>query len=268
MPIGGIFTAAIDIMSHSILSAVVSPELRPIVSGWEVSSSGAPAAMHTKTRVWAAALAAAMVSIVLALGGVGVVVSRTKVNPEAIESSVIHADNAVERAWKLPAATSFRHEVSWQSNASLCGPSSLANVFRSLGEDATTEGSVLAGTGLCWTGFCIMGLTLDELADLARAKTRRRVTVLRDVNSEGFRKHLKSSNDPAHRYVINFDRKMIFGAGGGHHSPIGGYLENDDLVFVLDVNRDYRPWLVERTRLFDAMNTWDGGLKRGMLLIE
>ena len=50
--------------------------------------------------------------------------------------------------------------------------------------------------------------------------------------------------------------------------PLGGYLESDDLVFVLDVNRDYRPWLVRRMRLFDAMNTWDGDKKRGMLLIE
>jgi hypothetical protein len=127
--------------------------------------------------------------------------------------------------------------------------------------------------GLFWpeqafAGLCIMGLTLDELAGLARAKTRRTVTVLQDMSAEGFREHLKRSNDPAHRYVINFDRKMIFGAGAGHHSPIGGYLENEDLVFVLDVSRDYRPWLVERTRLFDAMNTWDGDKKRGMLLIN
>jgi hypothetical protein len=57
-------------------------------------------------------------------------------------------------------------------------------------------------------------------------------------------------------------------AGVGHHSPIGGYLESDDLVFVLDVSRDYQPWLVERTHLFDAMDTWDGDKKRGMLLIE
>ena len=224
--------------------------------------------MKSKTKVWTAGLASAVIAIVLALGGVGVVVSRTKVSPEAIELSVIHAEEAVERAWKLPAATSFRHEVSWQSNASLCGPSSLANVFRSLGEDATNETSVLAGTGLCWTGFCIMGLTLDELAALAHAKTRRSVIVLRDMSANEFREHLKRSNDPAHRYIINFDRKVIFGAGAGHHSPIGGYLENEDLVFVLDVNRDYRPWLVERTRLFDAMNTWDGNRKRGMLLIE
>jgi hypothetical protein len=224
--------------------------------------------MNSKTKVWTAVLAATMVSIVLALGGVGVVVSRIKVSPEAIELSVIHADDAVERAWKLPAAASFRHEVSWQSNASLCGPSSLANVFRSFGEDATSERSVLAGTGLCRTGYCIMGLTLDELAGLAHIKTHRSVTVLRDMSAEEFREHLKRSNDPAHRYIINFDRKIIFGAGAGHHSPIGGYLDKEDLVFVLDVNRDYRPWLVERKRLFDAMNTWDGNKKRGMLLID
>jgi hypothetical protein len=60
---------------------------------------GARAAMRLKTKVWTAAFAAAMVSIVLALGGVGIVVSRTKVSPEAIELSVIHADDTVERAW-------------------------------------------------------------------------------------------------------------------------------------------------------------------------
>src|SRR5262245_28077131 len=100
--------------------------------------------MKLKTKVWTGTLAAAMVSIVLTLGVVGIVVSRTKVSPEAIASSVIHADDAVERAWKLPAAASFRHEVSWQPNASLCGPSSLANVFRSFDDEATDERSVLA----------------------------------------------------------------------------------------------------------------------------
>jgi hypothetical protein len=39
-------------------------------------------------------------------------------------------------------------------------------------------------------------------------------------------------------------------------------------VFVLDVNRDYQPWLVEGTRLFEAVDTRDGDQKRGLLLIE
>jgi hypothetical protein len=67
---------------------------------------------------------------------------------------------------------------------------------------------------------------------------------------------------------VNFSRKPIFGAGVGHFSPIGGYLEAEDLVFVLDVNSDYRPWLIQRKRLFEAVNTFDGDRKRGLLLIE
>jgi hypothetical protein len=58
--------------------------------------------------------------------------------------------------------------------------------------------------------------------------------------------------------------------GGGHHSPIAGYLADQDLVLVLDVNRKYGPWLVQSARLYDAMNTVDtgSGKKRGLLLIE
>lgn len=67
---------------------------------------------------------------------------------------------------------------------------------------------------------------------------------------------------------MNFSRERIFGAGVGHYSPIGGYLEAEDFVFVLDVNAQYQPWLIEGTRLFAAVNTLDGEKKRGLLLIE
>jgi len=127
---------------------------------------------------------------------------------------------------------------------------------------------VLSGTSWCWTGYCILGLTLDELAEVARTYPHRSVTVLRDLTPEEFKAHLRNANNPDRRYIINFSRQQIFGAGVGHHSPIGGYLESEDLVFVLDVNRDYQPWLVERSRLFSAMNTLDGAVKRGLLLIE
>jgi hypothetical protein len=174
----------------------------------------------------------------------------------------------VDRAWQLPVATTFKTEVTRQSNGSLCGPASIANTFRSIGEEETTEAEVLDGTGKCWTGFCFMGLTLDELAEIAQTKTDRQVSVLRDLTSEEFREHMKRANDPSRRYVVNFIREKIFGAGAGHHSPIGGYLEAEDMIFVLDVNEDYKPWLVERERLFSAMNTLDGEKKRGLLLIE
>ena len=78
----------------------------------------------------------------------------------------------------------------------------------------------------------------------------------------------RGAGDPGRRYIVNFDRAQIFGAGSGHHSPIGGYFEAEDLVFVLDVNFNFQPWLVERKRLFDAVNTFDGDKKRGLLFIE
>jgi hypothetical protein len=174
----------------------------------------------------------------------------------------------VERAWHLPVAATFSRQLTWQSNASRCGPAAVANVYRSLNESAYTEARVLAGTARCWTGWCIIGLTLDELAVVARVNTSRTVTVLRDLTEEQFREHLRRSNDPGRRYIVNFNRERIFGAGGGHHSPIGGYLEHEDLAFVLDVNQQFQPWLVEGSRLFSAVNTYDGDKKRGLLLIE
>ena len=181
---------------------------------------------------------------------------------------MLRAPETLERAWQLPVATTFERHVTWQCNPSLCGPASVANTLRSLGERATTETDVLAGTSRCWTGYCILGLTLDQLAEVAQAHTGRKVTVLRDLTADEFRQHMRRANDPGRRYIINFSRGQIFGTGAGHHSPIAGYLEAEDMVFVLDVNENFRPWLVERSRLFAAMDTFDGDRKRGLLLIE
>lgn len=211
------------------------------------------------------------ISLVIAAGLLGagaLVVGQSRVPSEAVASSVTRTPELIERAWHLPVAAKFHRYVDWQSNGSRCGPAAVANAYRSLGEAASTEAKVLAGTGRCWTGVCILGLSLDELAEVARANTSRKVTVLRDLSEDQFLVHLRRSNDPGRRYIVNFERAPIFGAGVGHHSPIGGYLEAEDLVFVLDVNSDYQPWLVERKRLFAAVDTFDGDKRRGLLLIE
>lgn len=178
----------------------------------------------------------------------------------------------LERAWALPVAATYgRDALLFQPKVSYCGPTSLANVSISLGLDpeATPE-TVLDGTGYCWTGQCIPGLTLDELAEIARHELDADVKVLRDLDLDAFRAHMRASNDPRRRYVINFLRGPLFGEGGGHHSPIGGYLEHEDLVFVLDVNADFQPWLVETERLHAAIDTVDSAndQERGLLLIE
>jgi hypothetical protein len=211
------------------------------------------------------ALGTAAVTLVLAVAFIIVLLNIPKVSPEAIRTSVTRTPALIEQAWQLPAATAFERRLTYQSNPSFCGPASLANIFRSQGERATSESAVLEGTGKCWIGICPVGLTLDEVADVARKHTKRKVTVLRDLTLEEFRDHMREANDPARRYLINFDRKPIFDAGAGHHSPIGGYLEPQDLVFVLDVNEDFGPWLIEIPRLYAAMNTMDGDKKRGLL---
>jgi hypothetical protein len=172
------------------------------------------------------------------------------------------------RAFQQPVAAAYTREIHMQDNGSRCGPASVVNVLHSLGQPGATETSVLTGSGLCRVGgLCIPGITLDELAGLVKEKTGLEVSVLRDLTLEQFRDHLRRVNDPRYRYLINFRRGLLFGKGPGHHSPIGAYLEKEDLVLVLDVNRKFGPWLVSAERLFKAMDTVDGstGKKRGMV---
>jgi hypothetical protein len=103
--------------------------------------------MNVKPAAWKAALSMLGVALGIIFGAMALIRHAT-VDPQAIQSSVIRTHEVIERAWKLPVAASFHHELYWQSNASLCGPASLANVFRSLGEIATTEPYLQAFTSV------------------------------------------------------------------------------------------------------------------------
>jgi hypothetical protein len=189
----------------------------------------------------------------------------------SIKTSREYQDPALlAKAWALPVASLYRTELDYQQNGSFCGPTSLVNVLRSLRAPAD-QSSILEGTGVTTIGGLLPGgLTLDKLGEIAQKKLAKRVTILRDLDLAAFREQLRQSNDPARRYVINFTRGPLFATGGGHFSPIAGYLVDEDLVFVLDVNKKYGPWLVKSERLLQAMNTLDASAKkkRGLLLIE
>ncbi|HTC39774.1 MAG TPA: phytochelatin synthase family protein [Steroidobacteraceae bacterium] len=176
----------------------------------------------------------------------------------------------LKKAWALPVASAYQADMEFQHNGSVCGPTSLADVLHSLKQPGNQE-SVLQDTGFSTVmGYLPQGLTLDQLAVIARQKLHRKITVLRDLDLAAFREQLSHVNDPSRRYVINFTRGPLFGTGGGHHSPIAAYLDQEDLVLVLDVNKNYGPWLVKSDRLYEAMNTVDATAqkKRGLLLIE
>jgi hypothetical protein len=176
----------------------------------------------------------------------------------------------LRKAWALPVAAAYRADIDFQQNGSVCGPASLVNVLHSLKQPGNQD-SILQGSGFSTVmGYLPEGTTLDQLAAIARQKLQRQVTVLRDLDLAAFREQLTHVNDPARRYVINFSRGPLFGTGGGHHSPIAAYLNQEDLVLVLDVNKKYGPWLVKPDRLYEAMDTVDATTqkKRGLLLIE
>lgn len=174
----------------------------------------------------------------------------------------------LQRAWQMPVAATYQRRLFFQPNGSLCGPTSVANVLRSLGSESASVNSVLEGSGRCWTGICWGGLSLDELAELTRHASGRKVTVLRDLTLARFRDELRHVNDLDRRYVVNFQRAPLFAQGGGHHSPIAAFLEEQDLALVLDVNENFKPWLVASARLYDAVNTTDNDQTRGLLRVE
>lgn len=188
---------------------------------------------------------------------------------DSIEWIPAYQDNAVlARAWALPVARLYGPQgFVFQHNQSVCGPTSIADVLRSEGVAADPEVVVSHSGALKIFGFLPFGLTLDEEAGLLERETGRPVTELRNLSLDAFRTEMAKSNDPTRRIIVNFTRAPLFGRGHGHFSPVLGFLPDQDLVFVGDVNANYRPWLVPTARLFEAQDTIDSTshTKRGLL---
>ena len=153
----------------------------------------------------------------------------------------------VAKAWALPVARLYS-PLLFQGFTSICGPTSVANVLRSMG--------VRSGKNPL-RGFGVRAMSLDQLAREAAevVPSPWQVRAVRPSTIDELRAELRDSNVESRRFVTNFARSSLFGGGSGHHSPIGGYLEQEDLAFVLDVNSSFGPWLVSTERLFDAMST-------------
>lgn len=176
--------------------------------------------------------------------------------------STIQDRALLERAWQLPVAKHYAPLLS-QSVSSICGPTSVSNVLRSMG--------VRVGKNP-FDRFGLRAMSLDQIVNESAEVVPEgwQVNAFRPRTLDELRPHLRQSNDARFRYVTNFSRAPLFGRGGGHHSPVAGYLENEDLAFVLDVNAGFGPWLVPAARFFDAMNTSDGrgGPTRGLACFE
>jgi hypothetical protein len=156
-----------------------------------------------------------------------------------------------------------------QTNKTFCGVATLSHTVAALGGEAPDQEEVLLGTNVSYGPVLDRGMTLDALAAAVRASTGKRARVLRNLSLAGFRRHLRRIGD-GRQYLVNFQRGPIFGWGGGHHSPLGGYLADTDEVLVLDVNPSVRPFLIRTELLWKAMREVDAetGKPRGLIIVE
>ena len=72
-------------------------------------------------------IVSSVIAVVGLLGGAALLIAgQSSVSQDAIQSSVTRTPELIDSAWKLPVAATFSRKLDWQSNASLCGPASLA----------------------------------------------------------------------------------------------------------------------------------------------
>ncbi len=131
----------------------------------------------TRTRkivLWMAAAALALGSAAVVLPIVVSAGHADSARIVSIKETREYQDPALlKKAWALPVAAAYRADIEFQQNGSVCGPSSLANVLHSL-KRAGTQESILQGSGFSTImGYLPQGLTLDQLATIARENTAR-----------------------------------------------------------------------------------------------
>ncbi len=197
------------------------------------------------------------------------------------------------KAYELPVARRYlrdngRH-IAFQPRQGYCGVASLNTVLLSLPdldcERVSPRVRVAAPLAFPERPHA---MSLDELTRaLVDALHQREVPVRkvsavdRFANLDEFRRVLQLANDPEHRLIANFLRTPLFYSDqdcevqrrriyGGHFSPIGGYLPEEDLVLVLDVNAQFGFWLTPSARLFEACGTRDptSGRCRGLIVLQ
>ncbi|KEF42411.1 MAG: glutathione gamma-glutamylcysteinyltransferase [Cyanobium sp. CACIAM 14] len=175
-----------------------------------------------------------------------------------------------------------------QANLAYCGVASAVMVLNSLGVPAPA----VAGYGpyRFWTQENVFeatagagiprpevvrrqGMTLDELAALLAGHGLTVETIHGDaISLEAFRGLLRRSlAEPGDRLLVNYDRRSLGQAGGGHISPLAAYHAPSDRVLILDVARYRYPSLwVPAASLWQAMRTIDttSGRARGLVRVR
>lgn len=89
------------------------------------------------------------------------------------------------------------------------------------------------------------------------------------MDKEQFKALVKDALAHDQYVTVNFLRTALKQVGGGHHSPIVAYDKKTDRFLMLDVARyKYPAYWVTANDLWSAVNTMDGELSRGFIVIS
>lgn len=208
--------------------------------------------------------------LAIAVGGIWYGQTLTEPHPERFARGVQTSGAAWEAAQGEPEVQAYLEGFRTQEHWSSCGPASVRNVLNSLGLPIERERDLFDDETGAWLRMRLTGMTLDEVAALAKAADVGRVRVWRDFSESAFRELLQSLDSPQRRLIANFDREPLHGVSLGHFSPIAGYEPASDRVVLLDVTPGFGIQLVPVDKLYEAINTTDpmSGRSRGLIVID
>lgn len=123
-------------------------------------------------------------------------------------------------------------------------------------------------------GNYVVGVTLDQLTQALNLQGLQANAVhvdnSSDINLEGFRELLKATLSGTSSYiVVNYNLNVMSALNGGHFSPVGAYDQASDSVLILETWNAFAPWeWIKVYDLYKSMNTKDGSLYRGYILVN
>lgn len=119
-----------------------------------------------------------------------------------------------------------------------------------------------------------LGVTLDQLRKVLKLqglKVCAHHASSSDSASIGnFRELVKNiAADPVQYMIVNYNLNVYAKESGGHFSPVGAYDAGTDTVLILDTWAASNTWIwIKLEDLYKSMNTLDGALYRGYILIN